>query len=287
MYVILQAKFVKDHVSTPLESLEGLFQNPLNLIQKRKDKLLDFDRLQYVMDHTVDLEKIPQMREELLLAKRTYEALNVQLLEELPQFLQAVTSMLEHLLRVLLKTQQSLTSTMSSQLKLLCTSSEKSNRVVSASSSADLQQSHADQLTTLCKDLTKLSMVPASLTLNYSLHATRVSQARKISEPSREDMLTFAPHQEILADNTVNSTMEEEKVDRDVSAEGTSIQVMFNFSAQNSSELSVVAGQIVRLLCAHDRLGCKDWWLVQDLEQHTQGYIPATYLSAPLFEDDS
>lgn len=285
---------MRGQLSTPLETLEGLFLNPCNLMQKRRDKLLDYDRLQYVMDHTDDSEKIPHLREDLLLAKRTYEALNVQLLEELPQFLQAVTSMLEHLLRVLLQAQHSLTTSMSDVLQLLCTS-EQLSLVACASSSTDLQKSHADHLFILCKDLTKLSLVPTSIAMHFSLLATRVGPSCKTSETSKEDVATFAAHQEVLSegrvshtstsatDTSANSTLEEEEEEeqRDVPAEGTSLQVMYNFSAQDSAELSVTAGQRVRLMCAHDRLGCKEWWLVQDM-QHSQGYIPATYLSGNL-----
>ena len=41
--------------------------------------------------------------------------------------------------------------------------------------------------------------------------------------------------------------------------------------------MSVSAGQVVTLLCPHDRIGCKEWWLVQAGED--KGYVPATYLS--------
>ena len=40
------------HVLGPFQSLLALFQDPLHLISKRRDKLLDFDHLQYALDHS-------------------------------------------------------------------------------------------------------------------------------------------------------------------------------------------------------------------------------------------
>ena len=64
----------------PAQSLLALFQNPLHLIAKREDKRLDYDYFQSALEHAEEPEKIKQLREECLQAKRNYEALNAQLL---------------------------------------------------------------------------------------------------------------------------------------------------------------------------------------------------------------
>ena len=46
-----QGQFVKECVMTPLESLLALFQDPLHLIHKHRDKLLDYDHMQYALEH--------------------------------------------------------------------------------------------------------------------------------------------------------------------------------------------------------------------------------------------
>ncbi|XP_074849586.1 rho guanine nucleotide exchange factor 38 [Carettochelys insculpta] len=62
-------------VLTPLLALQALFPGPQKLIQKRYDKLLDYNGcLQRSAGYELDL------------AKKDYEALNAQLLEELPVF---------------------------------------------------------------------------------------------------------------------------------------------------------------------------------------------------------
>uniref|UniRef100_A0A8B9ISJ8 Rho guanine nucleotide exchange factor 38 n=1 Tax=Amazona collaria TaxID=241587 RepID=A0A8B9ISJ8_9PSIT len=62
-------------VLTPLSTLRALFSGPQKLIQKRYDKLLDYDSC---------LQR--STGEELDLAKKDYEALNAQLVEELQVF---------------------------------------------------------------------------------------------------------------------------------------------------------------------------------------------------------
>ena len=89
-----------------------MFQDPLHLMHKRRDKLLDYDHMQYALEHAEEPEKIKQLQEDCLLAKRNYEALNAQLLEELPHFLQLALKLVRHALIVLcgtLFTQQSVT----------------------------------------------------------------------------------------------------------------------------------------------------------------------------------
>ncbi|XP_066173946.1 rho guanine nucleotide exchange factor 38 [Sylvia atricapilla] len=62
-------------VLTPLSALQALFPGPQNLIQKRYDKLLDYNSC---------LQR--SAGEELDMAKKEYEALNAQLVEELQVF---------------------------------------------------------------------------------------------------------------------------------------------------------------------------------------------------------
>ena len=87
----------------PAQSLLALFQNPLHLIAKREDKRLDYDYFQSALEHAEEPEKIKQLREECLQAKRNYEALNAQLLEELPHFTSKAASLSTHLLKLLLQ----------------------------------------------------------------------------------------------------------------------------------------------------------------------------------------
>ena len=70
-----QAAHLQKLVLTPLSALLSLFPGPQKLIQKRYDKLLDYNS--YLQRAAAD---------ESDLAKREYEALNAQLVEELQVF---------------------------------------------------------------------------------------------------------------------------------------------------------------------------------------------------------
>ncbi|KFQ34774.1 Dynamin-binding protein, partial [Merops nubicus] len=82
-------------VSSPLNQLLTMFAGPHKLVQKRFDKLLDFHNC------TERAEKLKDKRtlEELQSARNNYEALNAQLLDELPQFLRFAKELFASCLR--------------------------------------------------------------------------------------------------------------------------------------------------------------------------------------------
>lgn len=59
-----------------------MFAGPHKLIQKRRDKLLDYDNCKERAERLKD----KRVQEELQAARNNYEALNAQLLDELPKF---------------------------------------------------------------------------------------------------------------------------------------------------------------------------------------------------------
>ncbi len=327
-----QAKFVREHVTVPLESLLSLFQNPQHLIQKRKDKLLDYDDVQYALDHAEESDRIAQLREDSLLAKRNYEALNTQLLEELPCFIEAVVNMLYHQLTVLVQAQYTFSAAVAALFPPLLASStvpSSSPQHQAPATQTQVQQQHAKQLILICKDLAKLSLVPTSLSLNYSFrtergsydqgnslessrspeHRSEASQ-HEASPPDQRKTSLSEQHKTSPLDQSVASFIDQSSTtfltdqfteegdleredsddddavliengpESDLPAEGTRLLVLYDFISQDSAELSVCAGEVVVLRCPHDRIGCKEWWLVQ-LETHLQqqGYVPATYLT--------
>lgn len=49
---------------------------------------------------------------------------------------------------------------------------------------------------------------------------------------------------------------------------------LYNFGGSDSTQLNLVAGQVVLVLHAKS----SDWWFVEDRTGH-QGYVPASYLT--------
>jgi len=75
-----------------LESLEKIFKNPAKLMRKRDAKMLDFTRAKDMEDRGEVVDKVLKMSCE------EYDALNSQLVEELPKFLELVCEYVEHAL---------------------------------------------------------------------------------------------------------------------------------------------------------------------------------------------
>ena len=133
--------------------------------------------MQYALEHAEEAEKIKQLREDCLLAKRNYEALNTQLLEELPHFVQLVVKALQHILTVLVQAHYTFHSSLSDFLESL------SGRI---EGSMQFQQEHAQGVQVVAQQLIQLSMVPASLAISFSaaLNAQGTTTPRKISDSS-------------------------------------------------------------------------------------------------------
>jgi len=89
-------------VTAPLGQLLLMFAGPHKLIQKRFDKLLDYDGCK---------ERAERFRErrahdELQAARNNYEALNAQLLDELPKFHTAAEELLTGCVRAFARAQK-------------------------------------------------------------------------------------------------------------------------------------------------------------------------------------
>lgn len=78
----LQKERTERLVISPLNQLLSMFTGPHKLVQKRFDKLLDF----YNCTERAEKLKDRKTLEELQSARNNYEALNAQLLDELPKF---------------------------------------------------------------------------------------------------------------------------------------------------------------------------------------------------------
>ena len=138
-----------------LQQLLTLFQGPSTLIAKRKDKLLDYDHNQHALEKTKDKDpdKLKQLTEQCTTAKRNYEALNTQLLEELPMFRVKVSKMVSRSVAVFLRAQNQLYLEWAGLLQSLITSDE----------GLGIVEMHSVLLQEACQQLTQLSVVPSWL----------------------------------------------------------------------------------------------------------------------------
>lgn len=102
-------------VINPLTQLLLMFAGPHKLIQKRFDKLLDYDNCKERADRLKDR----RVQEELQVARNNYEALNAQLLDELPKFHCAAEDLFTGCVRAFAQAQKDFMKTTLGELKPL------------------------------------------------------------------------------------------------------------------------------------------------------------------------
>lgn len=179
MFNPIQYHQLHDRVLDPLNTLIGLFNDPSLLISKRRDKLLDYDSLQHDLEKASETDRIQQLRERCELAKRNYEALNFQLLEELPLFCERVSHVAAHLLQEFTYIQHSYHQSVVSALMScgaaaieLEVEEPDSAEGVKAAKPLEAQQiitTLSSALAAVSQNLSQLSIVPVSLSTSFSV----------------------------------------------------------------------------------------------------------------------
>lgn len=102
-------------VINPLTQLLLMFAGPHKLIQKRFDKLLDYDNCKERAERLKDR----RVQDELQVARSNYEALNAQLLDELPKFYGAAEELFTGCVRAFAQAQRDFMKTTLGELKPL------------------------------------------------------------------------------------------------------------------------------------------------------------------------
>ena len=199
-YFSLQLLYVQDHVIQPLQQLLTLFQGPNTLIGKRKDKLLDYDYLQHALEKTKDKDpdKLKQLTKQCTAAMHNYEALNTQLLEELPVFRVKVSKMVSRSVAVFLRAQNQLYLEWAELLQSPITSDE----------GVGLVEMHNVLLQEACQQLTQLSVVPSWLGSNM----IKSPVATIHLSPTHYSAVTLPARGNVKPDDVTNSEHTAEKV---------------------------------------------------------------------------
>ncbi|XP_072743544.1 rho guanine nucleotide exchange factor 38 isoform X2 [Anoplolepis gracilipes] len=111
---------IEKRVSAPLHSLASLLEGPAMLVAKRHDKLLDYDA---AISKSEKYKESKIIQEELFTAKSNYEALNQQLIEELPILIDAATNILVNCIRSFASARKLLSGRITKQYLTLCETS--------------------------------------------------------------------------------------------------------------------------------------------------------------------
>lgn len=221
-------------VLAPLSTLLGMFASPQKLIQKRYDKLLDYCSQ---LDSRSSKEEQGQ-------AKKDYDALNAQLLDELKCFNQAVRTVLTNCLIFIVKLIRELMDAAQPPIQQL---------PVPLSNLSEVQNS-------IMEELSNLSFVKEN---------SQKLMERKVSFEKRERKMAPEIHRQTEEHRT--RLLEEYPVDR-------LYQLKRNCNACQEQDISLLEGELVALLEEKDPMGSTSRWLVDT--GCTQGYVYSSFLKS-------
>ncbi|XP_071468350.1 rho guanine nucleotide exchange factor 37 isoform X2 [Marmota flaviventris] len=242
----------------PLCSLAKALVGPQNLIKKRLDKLLDFERVEE------KLLEVGNVTYEEEAARHTYQALNSLLVAELPQFNQLVMQWLGQILRTFVALQKDLSEQVLQRAEgSVAQSVEESPEVKMQSKEPPLRELDVSLLALPHHHLSE----PAFRKLVEDTLGQTGSQLRAFRE-TFEKVLPPPTAQPLLPGS-------ERQVQALLSRYGPGklYQVTSNISGSGTLDLTLPRGQIVALLQNKDTKGNSSRWLV-DTGGH-RGYVPA------------
>jgi amphiphysin len=270
-------------VLTPLKQLKSLFDAPNYLIEKRDHKLLDYDSWKNKVTNTQNKEKLAEYKEEMTMAGRMYEALNTQLLTDLPLLVNCgVKVVYESLAAFISAHRQHVAMARESIAPLM-------QCVIVKGPADSLVECHLSRLAIATERLVTCQCIPNSFLASVNLQQRKASSPKQVVRAGTMNVETtgLLTSAVTLPSNSPKSSrsfstsplLKEPQVQ---SADDCFHHVEFSFTANNVGELSVTEGDQVCVKQKHDESGSCEWWLIQF--NGKEGFVPAAYLS-PVCED--
>uniref|UniRef100_A0A8B9G0D1 Dynamin-binding protein n=1 Tax=Amazona collaria TaxID=241587 RepID=A0A8B9G0D1_9PSIT len=242
-------------VSSPLNQLLSMFAGPHKLVQKRFDKLLDFHNC------TERAEKLKDKRtlEELQSARNNYEALNAQLLDELPQFLRFAKELFASCVRGYAEAHCDFVRLALEELRplllLLKVSSREGNLI------AIFQDEHSRVL----QQLQAFTFFPET-------HAAPKKPFERKSmerQSARRQPLVGLPSYLLQSDDIRAALLGRYPPD-------SLFQADRNFNAAQDLDVSLLEGDIVGVIKKKDPMGSQNRWLIDN--GVTKGFVYSSFL---------
>lgn len=244
-------------VISPLTQLLLMFAGPHKLIQKRFDKLLDYDNCKERADRLKDR----RVQEELQVARNTYEALNAQLLDELPKFHTAAEELFMGCVRAFAQAQKHFMKTTLGELKPLLQFSSK------VGTEGNLIAKFQDEYSRVLKLLQSFSfcpenLPPATVTKKTFEKKTLEKQTSKkqLQGPPPKLLQTDKHRAELLARYGPEKLFQAER----------------NFNAAQDLDVSIQEGDLVGVIKQQDPMGSNNRWLIDN--GLTKGFVYSSFL---------
>ncbi|TSK14757.1 Dynamin-binding protein [Bagarius yarrelli] len=241
-------------VISPLTQLLSMFAGPHKLIQKRFDKLLDYDNCKERAERLKD----KRIQEELQTARNNYDALNAQLLDELPKFQRAAEDLFTNCLRSFAQAQRDfmfLTQGELSPLLQLSGIGGTEGNLVSL-----FQEEHSRVL---------------QLLQSFSFFPENLPTPRKAYEKKTLEKQT-SKKQLLNPPNCINQTDEHRVGLLALYGPEKLFQAERNFNAAQDLDVSILEGDIVGVIKQQDPMGSQNRWLIDN--GVTKGFVYSSFL---------
>lgn len=245
-------------VVNPLTQLLLMFAGPHKLIQKRFDKLLDYDNCKERADRLKDR----RVQDELQAARNNYEALNAQLLDELPKFHGAAEELFTGCVRAFSQAQKDFMKTTLGELKpLLHVFSNK------AGTESNLIAQFQEEYERVLQLLQGFSFCPENL--------PPVTSAKKPFE--KKTLEKQAPKKQLQAPPNCNMQTDEHRAGLLVLYGPEKLfQAERNFNAAQDLDVSIQEGDLVGVIKQQDPMGSNNRWLIDN--GVAKGFVYSSFL---------
>ncbi|NXG66764.1 DNMBP protein, partial [Hemiprocne comata] len=267
-------------VSSPLNQLLSMFAGPHKLVQKRFDKLLDFHNC------TERAEKLKDKRtlEELQSARNNYEALNAQLLDELPQFLRFAKELFASCVRGYAEAHCDFVRLALEELRPLLVLLKVSGR------EGNLIAIFQDEHSRVLQQLQAFTFFPESQAApkkTFERKSMERQSARRqplvglvsslcpmsgLAEPGRTthtDLVPLQPSYLLQSDDIRAALLARYPPD-------SLFQADRNFNAAQDLDVSLLEGDIVGVIKKKDPMGSQNRWLIDN--GVTKGFVYSSFL---------
>ncbi|XP_028989643.1 dynamin-binding protein isoform X4 [Betta splendens] len=242
----------------PLTQLLLMFAGPHKLIQKRFDKLLDYDNCKERAERFKDR----RVQDELQAARNNYEALNAQLLDELPKFHGAAEELFTGCVTAFAQAQKDFMKTTLGELKPLLQAF--SNRAGTESNLITHFQEEHSRVVQLLQSFSFCpeNLPPAAPTKKPFEKKTLERQAAKKppQPPPNHSMQTDEHRAGLLARYGHEKLFQAER----------------NFNAAQDLDVSILEGDLVGVIKQQDPMGSQNRWLIDN--GVTRGFVYSSFL---------
>ncbi|XP_053438902.1 dynamin-binding protein isoform X2 [Nycticebus coucang] len=241
-------------VISPLNQLLSMFTGPHKLVQKRFDKLLDF----YNCTERAEKLKDKKTLEELQSARNNYEALNAQLLDELPKFHQYAQGLFTSCVHGYAEAHCDFVHQALEQLKPLLSLLKEAGR--EGNLIAIFHEEHSRVL----QQLQVFTFFPEALP------ATRKPfERRTVDRQSARKLLLGLPSYMLQSEELRASLLARYPPEKLFQAER-------NFNAAQDLDVSLLEGDLVGVIKKKDPMGSQNRWLIDN--GVTKGFVYSSFL---------